>query len=66
MDDKITLYHKENDLINRIYYNIQDGLATLTSHAFTVQAANIEDVNMNNTAVFFIIYNSYNDLFMAV
>ena len=66
MDDKITLYHKENDMINRIYHNIQDGLETLTSHAFAVQAANIEDINMNDTAIFFIIYNSYNDLFLAV
>lgn len=46
---------------------MKDSITSLASHAFTVsEVIELSDISMNHTSVFFIIYNIYNDLYLAI
>ena len=46
---------------------MKDSITSLTSRAFTIQVTDLRNIQMkNNTSVSFIIYNIYNDLYLAI
>ena len=46
--------------------NLKDGIASIVSHALIIRDMLLEELTMEDSSIFFIIYNIYNDLLSAV
>ena len=64
--EEVTVFYREGKSIFWTDYNLWNAITHLISQSFTIVNSDIAKINLDDTSVFFVIYNVYNQLYQRL